>query len=71
MVDAKYLPNNERPVVAVDESNERTFEATIKALIDKGYRLHSSSCGFVQSERYDFCNSYQAIMVMDWATAPR
>ena len=57
----------QRPVIVVDESDARTFEATCKTLLDEGYRMKACSVGFVQSEKYDFCASNMAIFLYESA----
>lgn len=53
------------PVIVVEENQIDRFEANCARYIDEGYKLSSSSCGFVNSERYDFVNVYQAIFVKE------
>jgi hypothetical protein len=35
------------------------------------WTILSSNCGFVQSEKYDFCNSYQAILISPIPAEPQ
>lgn len=53
-----------KSVVVVETSDMDIFEKHCASLIAEGYEISSTSCGFVHSERYDFCNSYQAIFVL-------
>ena len=48
-------------VVETDDKTE--FEKECNELVEDGYKLNSSSCGFVNSEAYDFCTIYQAIFI--------
>ena len=57
------MDKNEKPVVAINITDENEFEDRCKELIGDGYKLSSSYCGFANSESYDFCSSYQAIFV--------
>jgi len=50
-------------VKVLETSNPTSFENQLKELISTGYELKSSSVGFVNSEKYDFCGSYQALLV--------
>lgn len=50
-------------IVTVSERGQVEFEAYCQGLYEDGYILSSSSCGFVNSESYDFCDSWQAIFV--------
>jgi hypothetical protein len=52
-------------VVTVEESQAGVFEDVCSDLIDKGYKMVSSSCGFLNSEEYLFCSFYMAIMVKE------
>ncbi|MCK4843062.1 MAG: hypothetical protein KAT04_14470 [Methylococcales bacterium] len=52
-----------KPVVALNITDEKEFEKECKKLIDNGYTISSTYCGFINSESYGFCASYQAIFV--------
>jgi len=52
-----------RPILVVEESDIDIFQDRCAELITDDYRLDSSSCGFVQSELYDFCSAYHAVFV--------
>ena len=60
--------NNKEPVFLIDTSSLKEFKDRSAEAVAKGYKLHSSYCGFVQSENYDFCSSWQAIFVLPSAT---
>lgn len=49
--------------VMVNERDEDHFTDRVNSLIDDGYVISSSNVGFVQSESYDFCGAYYALMV--------
>lgn len=49
------------PVIVIDATEPQEFESRCKELYELDYRMDSSSCGFVDSQDYDFCSSYQAI----------
>mgnify|MGYP003389661331 FL=1 len=49
------------PVIVVDVTTPVEFESRCRELYEFGYKMDSSSCGFVNSEDYDFCGSYKAI----------
>jgi hypothetical protein len=51
-------------LVTVSETDREEFESKCNQFIELGYKLSSSSCGFLNSEEYDFCESYQAILVL-------
>ena len=50
-------------VIVIDESSAEEFARLIDESILKGYKINSTNCGFVNSEKYDFCASYQAILI--------
>ncbi len=54
---------DQREIHIVSLSDEDAFTSEVNRLLSEGWQIHSSSCGFVNSESYDFCNSYQAIMI--------
>jgi hypothetical protein len=51
------------PVIVIDTTDDEKFETRCAELLHNGYKLHSSSCGFIQSEQDDFCASFQAIFI--------
>jgi len=53
-----------RPVVTVSCADEHQFEMKCEALVGNGYIMHSSSCGFVNSEAYDLVAEWHAIFVL-------
>lgn len=59
----KKLANEK--VVVIHETDAKDFEKECNYYLNKGYKLSSSYCGFVQSESYDFCGSYHAIFVKE------
>lgn len=53
------------PVEVVESADPNDFTKRCSSLMRKGYKMHSSNCGFVNSEEYSFCSSYQAIFVKE------
>lgn len=54
-------------VVVVDKSDKNEFEKEVNVLMEKGYELSSSNCGYigqVGDDAYD-CNYYMAILVFN------
>lgn len=51
------------PVIAIEFSDKDQFQEKCENLITNGYKIMSSSCGFVDSSEYDFCSVYQAIFI--------
>lgn len=47
----------------VEKQDKDDFEKACNELLKRGYKLSSSSCGFVNSSEYNFCNVYQAIFI--------
>lgn len=62
-MDISEKINRGFPIIVLELGDPEKFERQGELLISRGYRLHSSSCGFVQSERYDFCSSYHGIFL--------
>mgnify|MGYP000947344460 FL=1 len=52
-------------IKVVDESKPDVFEEKVNELLKMGYKISSTSCGFVNSEAYDFCSVYQAILIKE------
>jgi hypothetical protein len=48
--------------VTISETCGVKFAKTLNELASDGYRVIASDCGFVDSESYEFCESWQAIM---------
>jgi hypothetical protein len=49
----------------VDEFMSSVFEDECNKLLNEGYKLLSSSCGFIDNERYDYCSVYKAIFIKE------
>jgi len=39
------------------------FEKEVNEFLQNGYLISSTSCGFANSESYDFCGVYRAILI--------
>lgn len=52
-------------IKVIDVSDEDEFEGYVNAYLEDGYKLLSSSCGFVNSENYGFSRVYPAILIKD------
>lgn len=52
-------------IKVVEESKPNVFEEKVNELLKMGYKISSTSCGFVNSEAYDFCSVYQAILIKE------
>ena len=50
-------------VVTISESQQGEFEDKVNDYLSRGYSILSTNCGFVQSEAYDFCNVWNAILI--------
>jgi len=50
------------PIIIINHHEESKFEKECRDMIEAGYVLKACSCGFVNSETYDFHPIYQAIM---------
>lgn len=63
--DVQFIDSNnkEKPVLTINTNNEVEFLNFCNASIKQGYKLLSSSCGFLNSEYYDFRSSWQAVLV--------
>lgn len=52
-------------IKVIEENNKINFESEVNYYLDIGYKISSTNCGFVNSEVYDFCSCYQAILVKE------
>ena len=50
-------------IKVIEYSDRDKFEFEVNSLLSDGYVLSSSSCGFVDDSKYDYCSSYQAVLV--------
>lgn len=52
--------------ITVIETNSTTeFVERVNFNLKRGYKISSTSCGFVDSSEYDYCSVYQAILVKE------
>lgn len=49
-------------IKVIDLSDESEFENMVNAYLEEGWKISSTSCGFIDSEVYDFERVYQAIL---------
>lgn len=47
----------------IETGDRDEFTKQINELLKDGWKVSSTSCGFVNSEAYDFCNYYHAILL--------
>ena len=52
----------EPKIIVINESSEAQFAAILNDYLANGYEILSSSVGFANSEQYDFCGVYQALL---------
>lgn len=52
-------------IKVVTSSDEDKFTEQVNTLLSEGWAIESTNCGFVNSEKYDFCNVFQVIL-MRW-----
>ena len=64
-MNIKVVDESKPDVFVVDESRPDVFEEKVNELLKMGYKISSTSCGFVNSEAYDFCSVYQAILIKE------
>jgi hypothetical protein len=54
-------------ILIIENSDAVDFENRVNVCLTEGWKISSTSCGFVNSESYNFCSSYQAILVKEVA----
>ena len=52
-------------IKVIDMTDTKEFQNECNQYLKAGFRLSSSSCGFINSEQYEFCTSYQAIFIRE------
>ena len=62
LIKSKIMKKTSK-IKVVASSDAIDFENKVNKIIEAGFKLSSSSCGFVNSERYDFCDAYHAILI--------
>ena len=50
-------------IEVVNESNETNFQNNVNAFLSEGYKISSTSCGFIDSADYDYSPCFMAILV--------
>jgi len=53
------------PIIVIETSDPDLFEKKCKNVINKNYKILSTSIGFINSEKLDFQSCYQAILIYD------
>lgn len=56
--------SEKKKVRLFESQSESEFEGFANAMIEDGYIMQSSSCGFINSENYNFNSIYQAIFIL-------
>jgi len=54
-----------KKIKVISQSDSVKFEELVNIYLNLGWDILSTSCGFVNSEVYDFCESYQAILIKE------
>lgn len=52
-------------IKVIERNNAVVFAEEVNFHLADGYIVSSTSCGFVNSDRYDFCHNYQAILILE------
>jgi hypothetical protein len=52
-------------VKVIQNTKQGDFEDEVNGWLKEGYKISSTSCGFFNSEAYDFCEHWQAILVKE------
>lgn len=62
--DSSYVKREQKhEVKVISDSRKEAFENALTMMLDDGWSLLSTSCGFLNSERYGFEDIYQAILM--------
>lgn len=52
-------------IKVISLSSESEFENMVNAYLKEGWKISSTSCGFINSESYDYGSVYQAILIKE------
>lgn len=52
-----------KEMVVVELTDSQKFEDVCNGYLSDGYIVSSTSCGFANSEKYDFCSCYHAVLI--------
>lgn len=55
----------EQQIKVLNITDETEFESTVNTYLEDDWKISSTSCGFINSENYDFCTSFQAILIKE------
>lgn len=55
-------------IKVVNRSDEDEFTQEVNELLQEGYKISSTDCGFVNDSQYDYCSSFMAILVIEKTT---
>lgn len=50
-------------IKVVENYDKGNFTAEVNILLNKGYKILSTNCCVINSEAYDFCSCFQAILL--------
>jgi hypothetical protein len=52
-------------ITVIEANSTAEFVERVNFNLKRGYKISSTSCGFVDSSEYDYCSVYQAILVKE------
>jgi len=52
-------------IKVVSYPNESYFESVVNNFLKEGWKVSSTSCGFLNSASYNFQDTYQAILIRE------
>ena len=52
-------------IKVISLSSESEFENMVNAYLQEGWKISSTSCGFINSGLYDYKDWYQAILIKE------
>ena len=57
------MHDTKRQIKVLNMTDEIEFERVVNGYLLEGWEVLSTSCGFINSENYDFCTSFQSILI--------
>lgn len=49
----------------INMSDEDAFTEAVNKHLSEGYKISSTDCGYINSDQYNFCSSFMAILVIE------
>ncbi len=52
-------------ITVIEANSKKEFIDKVNLKLQQGFKISSTNCGFVDSEQYDYCSVFQAILIKE------